>query len=294
MEGVPATLDPRLHAFREDLADRRLAGRVAAGRFVAGEPARVVRGWAALVRRPGDGAPLETELLFGEPVLCFERSDGWAWVQSGWDGYVGYVEAGALGPPAAREPDRQVAALRTFLHAAPDLKAPVLDCLSMASRVATVPAEKGFVAVDGGGFVFAAHLAPLRGDERRPLEVASAFLGTPYRWGGRTSVGLDCSALVQVSLALGGAWVPRDADLQAAALGAPVPFAPEDPRPEPGDVLCFPRHVAFAWDAETVLHATAHSMRVCLEPLADVVARSVRETGRGVVAIRRPPGPLPS
>ena len=44
---------------------------------------------------------------------------------------------------------------------------------------------------------------------------ALEFLGTPYYWGGRSSVGLDCSTLVQLSLACAGQPVRRDSYQQA-------------------------------------------------------------------------------
>ena len=46
------TLDPRLHAFRADLADVRLKGRVEAARFVEGAPRRVVAAAAPIKRDP--------------------------------------------------------------------------------------------------------------------------------------------------------------------------------------------------------------------------------------------------
>ena len=60
-----ADLDRRIHAFRPDLADERLQGRVPAERWVSGRPARVVAPTAPLRRRPAPDAPLDTEPLAG-------------------------------------------------------------------------------------------------------------------------------------------------------------------------------------------------------------------------------------
>ena len=70
------TLDARLNAFRPDLADARLKGRIEAARFVAGEDRRVIAPIAPLRRRPEAEAPLDTELLMGERVKVFDETDG--------------------------------------------------------------------------------------------------------------------------------------------------------------------------------------------------------------------------
>jgi len=95
-------LDPRLNAYREDLADARLRGRVAASRFVEGRPARVIAGRIPVRRAPAAEAPLDTYYHYGEPVLVFEKAGGWAWCQSLKDGYIGYIDEsqGAIGKPA--------------------------------------------------------------------------------------------------------------------------------------------------------------------------------------------------
>ena len=51
------------------------------------------------------------------------------------------------------------------------------------------------------------------------VATALAFLGMPYLWGGRTSLGLDCSGLVQVALSAAGIACPRDSDMQEAEAG---------------------------------------------------------------------------
>ena len=289
-------LDPRLHAYRGDLAAEALSGRVEAARFVAGEPAQVCRGLADLRHRPAADAPLDTQLLFGEAVTRYDTADGWAWVQSREDGYVGYVEAAALSASFA-VPDHRVAVLRSFLYPEPDLKTPPLDCLSMASPVEVIGTQGAFSEVRGSAeetaWIYSRHLAAL--DEVVPDYTATAleFLGAPYLWGGRGSLGLDCSALVQLALARAGIACQRDSDMQAETLGDALPYEAGRYRPAYGDLIYFPGHVAIALDETQVVHANAHHMLVVIEPLTDLLARveaeSGREAGKGIDAVRRPP-----
>ena len=52
------------------------------------------------------------------------------------------------------------------------------------------------------------------------VDVALGFSGTPYLWGGRTSLGVDCSGLVQLAREAAGLPCPRDADMQAKEVGS--------------------------------------------------------------------------
>lgn len=285
-------LDPRLHAYRADLADAALSGRVPAARFVDGRPAQVACGVAGLRRRPEATAPQDTQLLSGETVRVFDRADGWAWVQNDADGYVGYIAAAALSD-SVTPITHVVTALRSFLFPAPDLKTPPLDALTMTGAVtATGATEKGFRPVRIGaraGWVYDRHLAGPAETESDYVATALHFLGAPYLWGGKDSLGLDCSGLIQVVLRRAGLPCPRDTDMQAAGLGRVVAEGPLSAPTRRGDIVFFPGHVAIALDGHRVVHANAWQMMVGIEPLADLEARVKAESGgTGVTVVRRP------
>src|SRR5215210_5232939 len=172
-------------------------------------------------RRPAADAPLDTEALMGEGVTVFDESDGWAWGQLEADGYVGYLPSAGLAAPGPA-PTHRVAALRTFIYPGPNLKLPPSGFLSLGATVAISGSEGEYVGIAPAGFVFAGHLAPLQACEPDFVTVAERFAGTPYLWGGKSSLGLDCSGLVQVALAACGVKCPRDSDMQESALGKPA------------------------------------------------------------------------
>ncbi len=283
-------LDPRLNAYRPDLAADSLEGRVEAARFTAGHPAQVIRGVADLRRRPGANEPLDSQLLSGEAVTVYDEAGAWAWVQNATDDYVGYVESAALGREV-RAATHSVKVLRTFLYPAPELKAPPLDALTMTGRVTVVGADGAYSEVrigTQGGWVYTRHLAP--DGEVAPDYVATAlrFLGVPYLWGGKDSLGLDCSGLIQVALARAGIPCPRDTGEQAESLGEAVPWTPGQTTLVRGDLIYFPGHAAIARDGAQVVNANAHAMMVSVEPLAELEERVKAESGgTGVTAVRR-------
>ncbi|MCR9175323.1 MAG: C40 family peptidase [Alphaproteobacteria bacterium] len=286
----PPVLDPRLHVYRPDLADLALEGQVMADRFVAGTPAKVNVGRLSLREAPDLKARQGSELLFGEEVTVFEHDRGWAWLKNGTDGYVGYARAAALGR-ADRPATHMVRALRSYLFPEPDLKTIPRDVLHLTSRVTVVGREGDWmrlaatVEAESGGWVWAAHLTKLGGHARDPIATARRFMGAPYAWGGRSTEGLDCSALVQLSLARCGLACPRDSDMQEAAIGDVLEGGAD--AAQPGDLLFWPGHVAFVVGGGRILHANGHHMAVAEERLSEFRARTLEKIG-DVRTVRRP------
>ena len=276
-------LDPRVNPFRDDLAASYLRGRVSATRFIDGVPCQIRSGFAAVKEEPSFEARQSTELLFGESFTVLDERDGWAWGQNGTDGYVGWLRVEALDADLT-VPTHKVGALRTFVQPEPDLKAPFVDVLSLGARVVVTGEEGNWRQIDGGGWVHARHLLPITDVAPDFVAVAEQFVGTPYLWGGRTSIGVDCSGLVQLALLAAGRHCPRDSDQQAASVGGVLSTDGRGLQYRRGDLVFFPGHVGIMINADTLLHANAFHMQVAAEPLADVVMRA---GDKGISAVKR-------
>jgi cell wall-associated NlpC family hydrolase len=260
--------DRRLTLTRDGVADRRLEGLVAADRFVDVTPMQVSAPLASLRVAPAPDAEQEDQVLFGETFDVLFETGEFAFGQARRDRYVGYVPLEALSAPVLG-PEHRVSAPRTYAFAEPDIKSAIVGLYSLNALVTVQAREGRFVKGARTGWFVEHHLAPIgAGFETDYVAVAERFLGAPYQWGGRESLGLDCSALVQQALYACGRACPRDTDLQRG-------FFPEigEADRRRGDLVFWKGHVAILLDADTILHANAHHMAVAIEPLGEAIAR---------------------
>jgi hypothetical protein len=277
--------DPRLTPARGDLAAKYLEGKVKAARFVSGEEFEVVNAVAPLRESPSPDAMLMTQALKGERVTIYDRNgEGFAWGQLNSDGYVGWIPDSSLAMPAAA-PTHKIVALWTLAFPGPSIRLPPADTLPMGAAVNVIREEGAFAVTRDGFYLPRPHVRPLEFMAEDFVAVAERFVGTPYLWGGKSSFGIDCSGLVQVSLNAAGTGCPRDSDMQQDGLGRALDPA-ESKKLQRGDLIFWNGHVAIARDADSIVHANAHHMATAIENTGDAIAR-IKAAGSEVTAIKR-------
>jgi cell wall-associated NlpC family hydrolase len=276
--------DPRLYAYRPDVADARLLGNVESARFAEGVRHQVNVPLLGVHQQPQSDAMQTSQALMGEIVLVFAEEDGWAFAQIEGDGYVGYVLLHGLSREIA-PPTHRVAVPATFMYPAPSMKSQPATAITMNARV-TVSGEEGkFSRLANGRFVYTSHLKPFSEHEMDFVAVAECFRHAPYYWGGKSVYGVDCSGLVQVALEACGIAAPRDSDMQEKALGHQL-MVNDLVGLRRGDLVFWNGHVGIMRDDRNLLHANGYHMMAVEEPLSAAVERIAKIYGQ-ISSVRR-------
>lgn len=277
--------DPRLTPARPELAAKYLEGKVKAQRFVEGEQFEISDGIAPLREGPSAEAMLATQALKGERVTIYDyNGEGFAWGQLNGDGYVGWLPERALAKPGGK-PTHKITAIRTFAFPGPSIKLAPAETLVMGALVTVTRGDGPFAVTREGWYLPRQHVGGIDIHADDFVAVAERFVGTPYLWGGKSSLGIDCSGLVQVALNAAGTGCPRDSDMQQDGLGRLLGLA-ESSKLQRGDLLFWKGHVAIVRDADHIVHANAHHMATVIENTRDAIAR-IKAAGSELTAIKR-------
>ncbi|WP_068311807.1 NlpC/P60 family protein [Polycladidibacter hongkongensis] len=233
---------------------------------------------------------IDTQLLFGEKVEVYAELDsGWSYIRAIKDGYVGWLRSEAL--DVLHTATHKLSALRSFCYDGPDLKNKLLRTLHTGSPLTITGYQETrgtrYARLIDGSFVIADHIVELDYFEVDWVAVAERFVNTPYRWGGRSSSGVDCSGLVQLAAASGGHALLRDADMQEQTAGRLLATEINNTAISRGDLVFWRGHVAIIIDANTLLHANGHTMTVAYEPLDAAIKRIGAHEFGEVTSIRR-------
>ena len=184
--------DTRITPIRRDLASTAYKAIVKRKRYVSAKLATVKSAFTPLYSNKG--SKLSTQLLYGEECDVFETKNGWSWIQSRRDNYVGYTPTINL-TRKIYKPNSKVISLRTVIYTKPDIKSVTKGYLSFNSLVEVIKIKGKYSLIKNLGWCPSLDLVKIKSSKFNHIDLSKQYLDTPYLWGGRDSMGIDLSLI---------------------------------------------------------------------------------------------------
>ena len=226
--------------------------------------------------RPNETSDLETECLFGETLKILDQHLDWYYCRLLTDNYLGWVQKKYL--CKVFPSSHRVISKRTFLFNDKDEKSGCLSYLPLGAQVCVKDIDKKWARVfffeknnPKYAYVPSNHLIKIGERISDWVSIAEKLIGEPYVWGGRDSIGLDCSALLQLSYQNYGGNIPRNSNDQSLLKKELIKDKNSLKR---GFVIFWKGHVGIMTDDSNCIHANAYHMQVTIEPLDDISLRA--------------------
>ena len=266
--------DTRITPIRRDLASIAYKAIVKRKKYVTAKLATVKSAFTPLYSNKG--SKLSTQLLYGEECDVFETKNGWSWIQSRRDNYVGYTPTIHL-TRKIYKPNSKVISLRTVIYTKPDIKSVTKGYLSFNSLVEVIKIKGKYSLIKNLGWCPSLDLAKIKSSKFNHIDLSKQYLDTPYLWGGRDSMGIDCSGLVQNLHQINNRPFPRDTDMQELFVTNEVKYEKDL---KAGDLVFWKGHVAMMIDNSNIIHANAFHMKTAIEPLSTAKKRILKSNGK--------------
>ena len=217
-----------------------------------------------IYKLPNIRSEVTSQILYGERFKILSKRKGWIKIKSLYDRYIGYIKNKNY--VNKLKISHKVSNIQANIFKKPNVK--TKKTLYFGSKLSVIEQRNGFVRFEKNRWVKLKDIKKIKHKEKDFIKIFKLFLKTKYVWGGKTSKGIDCSALLQIFFYYNNVFYPRDTKDQIK-----YSIKKKSKKFKKGDIIFWEGHVAICIDSKKLIHAYGPEKRVIIMPINKTIKR---------------------
>tara|TARA_B100001063_G_C16646380_1_gene493564 strand:+ start:19 stop:771 length:753 start_codon:yes stop_codon:yes gene_type:complete len=210
--------------------------------------------------KPSLNSEVTSQILYGEQFKILSKKKDWIKIKTNFDNYVGYIKKGKYYQNF--KPTNKVCKLKTQIFKKINKKfLPINNFLYFATGISVKNKDKNYIEFEKNKWIKKEDIKKIDHHEKNFVKILKLFLNSKYLWGGKTSNGIDCSALIQIYFYYNRIFFPRDTKDQ-------IRFCKKKTNQKliKGDIIFWKGHVGMCINSSKFIHAYGPRKKVLIMP----------------------------
>ncbi len=210
--------------------------------------------------KPSPNSEVSSQILYGEKFKILYKKKKWVKIKTSFDNYEGFIRKNKF--YRNFNPTHKIYKLRSTIFKKINNKfIPTKNFLYFASGISFKKKSKNYIEFEKNKWIKISDTKKINHHETNFIKVLKLFLGCKYLWGGRTSEGIDCSALIQIYFYYNRNFFPRDSKDQLKFCKKKVKN-----KLSKGDIIFWKGHVGLCLNKTKFIHAYGPKKKVIIMP----------------------------
>ncbi len=217
-----------------------------------------------VLENPYKNSNISSQITYGEKFKVLSKNKNFYKVKNFYDNYTGFVTK-KIKFDKKFKPTHKVRTLKSQIYYGMSLKKKKSPnkYLPFGCKIQIIKKNKNFIMFEKNKWIQLGDLSLISKKEKNYFKIFKLFINCPYKWGGKTFKGIDCSALIQIYYKYNNKFFPRDTiDQIKQKKGFKLAR-----KFKKGDIIFWKGHVAICISSKNLIHAYGPRKKVVEMPI---------------------------
>ena len=222
--------------------------------------------------RPSSDSEITSQILYGEKFKILSKSKSWIKIKTKYDNYTGFIKSQKF--LKEFKPTNKICKLKSRIFKKKGNKFfQTKNFLYFGSGISVTSKRKEFFEFEKNKWVKISDTRRINHSEKNLIKILKLFLNVKYLWGGKSSEGIDCSALIQIFFYYNRIFFPRDTKDQLKYLRKI-----SNKKNLKKNIIFWKGHIAYCLNKENLIHAYGPKKKVLIMNRKKTINKIFKDT----------------